>query len=81
MSLCSIGCEYKKYNYETQKAICECGIPENLTLSLFLDSIINDEEIINKFIDIKKTANLDIIKCYKLLFSKEGLINNIDINI
>ena len=48
-----------------------------MTFSLFFDSIINNEEIIDKFIDIKKSANLDIIKCYKLFFSKEGLINNI----
>ena len=78
MSLCLINCEFKGYNSETKQAICECGIQSNLTLSVFLDTIINNnEEIINKFIDIKKTANLDIIKCYKLLFSKEGFINNI----
>ena len=75
MSLCSIGCEFNGYNSETKKAKCECGMQQNNTLSL--DSIINNKEVINKFIDIKKTANLDIIKCYKLLFTKEGLIYNI----
>ena len=78
MSLCLIECEFKGYNSETKKAICECGIQNNNTISDFFDSIIsNKEEFIHKFLDIKKTANLDIIKCYKLLFSKEGLIFNI----
>ena len=77
MSLCSIGCQFKGYNSETKKVICECdNTKSNMSLSLFLDSIINNKEI-DKFIDIKKSANLDIIKCYKLFFSKEGLIYNI----
>ena len=77
MSLCSIGCQFQGYNSETKKVMCECNMQNNMTLSLFFDSIINNEEIIDKFIDIKKSANLDIIKCYELLFSKEGLISNI----
>ena len=77
MSLCTIGCEFDGYNSKTKKAICECQVESNITLSLFLQSIINNENIIHKFIDIKETANLGVIECYKLLFKKEGLIKNI----
>ena len=77
MSLCLIGCQFQGYNPQKKKVMCECNIQNNITFSLFFDSIINNEEIIDKFIDIKKSANLDIIKCYKLFFSKEGLMNNI----
>ena len=77
LSLCTIGCEFDGYNKETKKAICECQVETNLTLSSFFQSIINNEEIIQKFIDIKQTSNLGVIECYKLLFKKEGLINNI----
>ena len=77
MSLCNIGCVFNGYNSENKKAICECQVESNITLSLFLQSIINNENIIQKFIDIKETANLGVIECYKLLFKKEGLIKNI----
>ena len=77
MSLCTMGCIFDGYNSETKKVICECKADSNLTLSSLLQSIINNEDIIHRFIGIKKTANLGVIDCYKLLFKKEGLINNI----
>jgi hypothetical protein len=77
MSLCSKGCKYEGYNSEIKKVICDCEIQNEFSLSLYLESIINNEELLDNFIDIKKTANLDIIKCYKTLFSKDGLIKNI----
>ena len=77
MSLCQNGCEFQEYNIETKKVKCNCDIQSKITVSLFLDSIIHKEESIHKFFDIKKTANLGVIKCYKLFFSKEGLISNI----
>ena len=33
--------------------------------------------MLHSFINVKKIINLDVIKCYKLLFLKEGLISNI----
>ena len=77
MSLCQIGCEFQEYNSKTKKVNCKCDIQSKITVSLFLNSIILKEELIHKFIDIKKTANLGVIKCYKLFFTKEGLISNI----
>ena len=76
-SLCQVGCEFQGYNSETKKVNCKCDIQSEITLSVFLDSIILNEELVQKFIDIKKTANLGVIKCYKLFFTKEGIISNI----
>ena len=67
MSLCQTGCEFGEYNSETKKVKCNCEIQSKITT----------ESLIHKFIDIKMTANFDIIKCYKLLFTKEGIKYNI----
>ena len=39
--------------------------------------VINKDKLLNNFKDIKKVLNLDIMKCYKVLFKKEGLVKNI----
>ena len=44
---------------------------------LTLSDIINTNKLLNNFIDIKPISNLGVLKCYAVLFSKEGLINNI----
>ena len=75
MSLCEHNCSYS-YNKETKNALCQCKVKNKFEL---LSEVINKnkDELLNNFIDIRKTANLDIIKCYKLLFTKNGLIYNI----
>ena len=74
LSLCLKGCEYKGYNYTNKKVLCEC---EPKTNSLMLSqSIINKDKLLNNFIDIESMSNIGLIKCSKILFSKEGLINN-----
>ena len=37
----------------------------------------DEEKIFKNFIDIKNIANINILKCYKSLFSKNGIIRNI----
>ena len=77
LSLCQNGCEFEGYNSTTKKVKCKCEMQSKIDLSLLLDSTNHKDELVHKFIDIKKTANLGVIKCYKLLFSKKGLISNI----
>ena len=77
LSLCSKECEFKEYNSSTKKVICECEIKDDYSsLEAFIDNV-DKEELFYKFIDIKKTINIFVVKCYKLLFSKEGIIYNI----
>ena len=76
MSLCSFECKYQGYNSKTKKALCECQI-RNISLTYFFKSIINNEELIDKLLDIKNIVNIDIIKCYKTLFTKDGIMENI----
>ena len=73
-SLCETNCQYNGYYNDTKKALCECEIKINLPL--ISEIVINRDKLIN-MADIKKSLNIKVIKCYKLLFSKEGIINNI----
>ena len=75
MSLCEVNCEYDGYNTETQQSLCSCQIKINFPL--VSEIVINKDKLLNNFIDINTVTNLYTMKCIKLLFSKEGLINNI----
>ena len=75
MSLCEKNCNFIEYNYTTKKVLCECD-PQNRS-PLELDDIINKERLLNNFVDIKSISNINLLKCYETLFSKDGLINNV----
>ena len=75
MFLCEKNCEYNGYDSNTKKAKCECDIKINLPL--ISEIKFNKEKLLNKFINLDEITNLKIIKCYKALFSIEGLKNNI----
>ena len=75
MSLCEVNCEYKGYNITSKKAQCECKVKKEL--SSISEIIKNKDKIINNFPNIKNATNLKIIKCFKVLFTKEGLKKNI----
>ena len=75
MSLCENDCEYNGYNLITKKSICQCYTKINF---LFISEIKFDKKmLLDKFLDIKNTANIYVMKCYKKLFKKEGIIYNI----
>ena len=70
--LCTINCTYIGYNKEKKTATCLCQVQPGIIL--FTD--INKEQVINSIINVKRILNLNVMKCYYLLFSKEGLITN-----
>ena len=74
-SLCEKNCQFKEYNSETKKSICICSITNKSPLKL--EDIINKSELLNNFINIKSFTNIEVMKCFKTLFSKDGLIYNI----
>ena len=74
MSLCENNCEYKEYNFNTKKVNCECKIKTEMQ---YASDIFNKSKFFNNFINLKKITNIDIIKCYKLLFTKDGILYNI----
>ena len=52
-----------------------CKVQESSSSSN--DIVINVTEIYENFKNIKTKINIDILPCYKILFKKESLINNI----
>ena len=75
MSLCEKNCTFIEYNSTTKKVICECDIQNRSPLQL--DDIINKEKLLNNFVNIETISNINLLKCYNILFSKDGLINNV----
>ena len=75
MSLCEKDCNYTNYDFNTKRVLCECLI--KMKLPLISEIEINIDKLLSNFKDIKHTMNLNVIKCYKEVFNKEGLIYNL----
>ena len=75
MSVCEKDCTFKDYNFDTKKVSCECFI--KIKVPLLSEIEVNKNKFINDISNITNIINLDIVKCYKTLFTKEGLIKNI----
>ena len=74
-SLCEKNCEYNGYDTDTKKALCECQVKTKM--NFFSNINIDKNKLLNKIIDFNKNTNIYTMKCYKLVFSKKGLKNNI----
>lgn len=48
-----------------------------LEFKLLTEIKIDKNKLLNNFLEINEIANIDIVKCYKILFTREGIINNI----
>ena len=71
MSLCEKNCEYNGYNNNNKKAKCDCTIK----FEQYSISQLDQKDLFSyKFTD---KNDMITMKCYKTLFSKDGLIRNI----
>ena len=75
MNVCEEKCDFIDYDKNNLKAKCSCEIKN--TMTSFSEIINNRTLLLNNFKDIKNLVNLKIMKCYKNLFSKNGITNNI----
>ena len=75
MSLCEENCKLIEYNSDNQKVTCKCNIKKKFHLisDIYLDS----DLLLNKITDFKSNINFEVVKCYKKLFTKEGILYNI----
>jgi len=82
ISFCSNDCSYERINFEYKRFDCICDIysstenNNNKKSNNIFNTNINSKELIYSFSDLNN-INLDIMKCYKLLFKKEGISKNI----
>ena len=72
LSLCEKKCTYYGYNIEIKKANCECEIKYD---QLVISDIYNQKDLMSYEFDSKN--DMLTMKCYKTLFSKNGLIRHI----
>ena len=75
MSLCEKNCIYSGYNTQTKNVQCKCDA--KITFRLIIDIEIDKDHLYNQFTQLEKLTNFYVVKCYKLLFCKEGIIHNI----
>jgi len=73
-TICQENCFLSNYNYTSNKVKCLCDVKESS--SKFKNMKIDKTKYYENFIDIKNIANINILECYKILFSKIGLIKN-----
>ena len=74
MSLCESNCDFEGYDIYYKKASCECEV--KIKFTFISDIVINKEKLKEKFFNFKKYINFNVIKCWSLLFSKQGIITN-----
>ena len=73
-TLCQESCLLLEYDYNINKAKCSCDVKESS--SKFENIKIDKAKLYENFIDIKNIANINLLVCYKVLFSKKGLMKN-----
>ena len=73
--VCQDDCDFSEYDSNINKAKCLCQAKESS--SSFIDMQINKTKLYQSFTDIKNIININLMKCYIVLFSKRGLISNI----
>ena len=73
--VCQEDCEFSEYNYEALIAKCSCNV--KASSKSFAEMNINKEKLLENFKNIKNIINFSFLICYKKLFKKEGIINNI----
>ena len=74
-ALCQEECDLSSYDYNINQAKCSCKAKSS-SFS-FADMNIDRSKLYESFTNIKNIANLNILKCYKQLFSKKGILINI----
>ena len=74
MTLCEENCDLINYNYNNEKVTCSCEI--KTTINPERDFKFNKKEFYKSFTDIKNIANIDILKCYKVVLKINELKYN-----
>ena len=73
-TICQDNCFVSQYNYNIKQVKCTCDVKQS---SQYFHNIkINKEKLLDNFINVKNIININILVCYKQLFSKNGFIKN-----
>ena len=72
--LCENICKYGGINTKTKKVHCQCNIKTNVD---FDANYFYAEKFLEGFYKVENYTNYQVLFCYKLVFSKKGIKNNI----
>ena len=75
LTVCEEDCDFIDYNYTTGKAICSCKVKTNSTANI-MGITIDTDKLYKKFTNFKNIANINVLKCYNLIFSLEAYKSN-----
>ena len=73
MTLCESDCNYASYNNTLKKVKCECDVKYRIK---DLNEIKFDKDKLKANLNLKNLINTQVLKCYKKLFTKKGLLHN-----
>mgnify|MGYP006988894505 FL=1 len=76
VSLCQENCYFQNYNSSNKKINCYCSVQTEDTIA-DINTVKFSSKIFQNFLVTLTNSNFYVMKCYKLVFSKEGQINNI----
>ena len=76
ISLCQKGCEFEKFETNTSKAVCNCNIQKNETVTDVKDISFDKSEFFDGFYSTLFNSNFRVLKCVKLIFSIKGIKSN-----
>ena len=77
VSMCQEGCTFQNYNISTKKSECSCTVQASKTVTDIDKLNFDENDIADQFFKTLNNSNFRVLKCYKLVFSKEGQQNNI----
>ena len=76
ISICPNNCELESTDIDSKRINCLCDINNSIELNDEKYNIFSMDTLFNSFIDLNN-INIDILKCYKVLLTKKGLVKNI----
>ena len=75
--LCQDDCTFLYYNSKTKHSYCSCS-PQKNDIQLEIEYLFSHKgEMIKSFYTTLSNSNFKVMKCYELLFSKNGQLINI----
>ena len=77
VSMCQEGCTFQSYNITTKKSQCNCDVQKGETITDMEEINFEDSSLRNYFYNTLNNSNFRVLKCFKLVFSKKGMKNNI----
>ena len=79
MSLCENNCNYTSYNSTTKKSVCMCAVKSKI---FSISDIEDNKESLSQNFNITdsstSSSNLKLMTCIDTLFSKYGLLKNLE---